>query len=179
MNAVGDEKPPFRVASWIPLSVVSENRIARCAMRKRLSTCKGVAEAVWDGGNRKIGGASQAGCRSTEMNTDRTSTASTKRPGKNQTTHPNPYVPLPGLWLSVGRLRCRGLLQYVANCCRCLLTAETVADRSQTVAIGCKTRKSAYSASRWVCAIPFIDEGANRYRWTRIHRRAAEKQART
>jgi len=54
-----------------------------------------MAEAVWDGGNRKIGGASQAGCRSTEMNTDRTSTASTKRPGKKQTTHPNPYVPLP------------------------------------------------------------------------------------
>src|ERR1039457_100801 len=47
----------------------------------------------------------------------------------------NTYVPLPGLWLSVGRLRCRRLLQFVASCCRCLLTAEAVADCSQTVAI--------------------------------------------
>src|SRR5450755_1324245 len=126
-------------------------------MRKRLSTCKGVAEAVWDGGNRKIGPASQAGCRSTEMNTDRTSTASTKRPGKNQTTHPNPYVPLPGLWLFGGRLCCRWLLQAVADCCRCALTAEPVADGSQTVASCCKMRKSPDSVSREACAIPLLD----------------------
>jgi len=35
--------------------VVSENRIARWAMRERLSTCKGMVEAVWDGENRKSG----------------------------------------------------------------------------------------------------------------------------
>ena len=81
---------------------------------------------------------------------------------KNQTTHPNPYVPLPGFWLSGSGLRCRWLLQSVANCFRRGLTAETVADCSQTVAIGCKTRKSADSVSRWVRAIPFLDEGANR-----------------
>jgi hypothetical protein len=34
--------------------------------------------------------------------------------------------------------------------------------------------------SRCVCAIPFLNEGAIRqHRWTRIHRRAAEKQGRT
>jgi hypothetical protein len=32
MKAMGDEKPRFRVASWISLSVASENRIARWAM---------------------------------------------------------------------------------------------------------------------------------------------------
>src|SRR5271155_1595129 len=32
----------------MPLSVVSENRIARWAMHQRLSICKGAGEAVWD-----------------------------------------------------------------------------------------------------------------------------------
>ena len=52
---------------------------------------------------------------------------------------------------------CCNLFQTVADAS---LTAEIVADGSQTVAIGCKTRKFANSVSRCLCAIPFIDEGA-------------------
>src|SRR5580658_3182871 len=51
--------------------------------------------------------------------------------------------------------------------------------RLQSVAICYKTRKSADSASRCVPPIALVDEGANRYRWTRIHRCVAEKQVRT
>jgi hypothetical protein len=90
------------------------------------------------------------------------------------------YVPLPGFWLPGSGLWCRCVLQSVANCFRCRVTLETVADCSQTVAICCNTRKSVDSVSRCVCAIPFLNEGAIRqHRWTRIHRRAAEKQVRT
>jgi hypothetical protein len=46
------------------------------------------------------------------------------------------------------------------------------------VAICCNTQKSADSASRSVRPISFIDEGANRDRWARIHRRIAERQVR-
>ena len=94
----------------------------------------------------------------------------------NDASHP--YVPLPGLWLSVGRLRCRWLLQSVANGFSRGLAADTVADRSQTVATCCKTRKTADSVSRRLGPVPFLDEGAIGYRWTRI-RRTAEKQVRT
>jgi hypothetical protein len=149
-------------------------------MRERLSTFKGMAEAVWDAGNRKIGDASQTGCTVTETHPDRTTTTRTKRPQKNQTTHPNPYVPLPGVWLSGGRLCCQWSLQSVARCFRRTLSAETVADYSQTVAIGCRMRKSAASVSRGARAIPFLNEGAiGQNRWIRMHRRAAEKQTRT
>src|ERR1039458_478905 len=94
----------------------------------------------------------------------------------NDASHP--YVPLPGLWLSGRCLGYRGLLQSVANCFRRGLTPDTVADGSQTVAMCCKPRKSADSVSRYAGPISFLDEGANRYRWSRI-RRAAEKQVRT
>lgn len=50
MKAVGDEKPRFSVASRMPLSVDSENRIARWAMWV-LSMTKGMAESLWDSGN--------------------------------------------------------------------------------------------------------------------------------
>ena len=69
-------------------------------------------------------------------------------------------VPLPGFGLPGSRLRC-------AVCCNLL---QTVADASQQpkplqtvhklLQSGCKTRKSANSASRSVCAIPFLSEGA-------------------
>jgi len=74
---------------------------------------------------------------------------------------------------------CCDLLQTVAICCRPSLTAEIVAKCSQPVAIWCKIQKSANSASRWALPISLVDEGANRYRWTRIHRRTAEKQDRS
>src|ERR1700683_5129693 len=69
----------------------------------------------------------------------------------------------------------------VAICCKLLQTradGEKCCRMLQTVAICCKTRKSADSASRCVPPIALVDEGANRYRWTRIHRCVAEKQVR-
>src|SRR5471030_648680 len=105
---------------------------------------------------------------------------SNKKTAKTPNNASQPYVPLPGVWLPGSHLPCRWVLQSVANCFRRPPTIETVADCSQTVAIGCKPRKSADSVSRRVCAIPFLDEGAIRQnRWTRIHSRAAEKQGRT
>src|SRR5260370_15755508 len=70
------------------------------------------------------------------------------------------YVPLPGFWLSGSRLCCRWVLQAVANRFRRPPTSETVAGCSQTVAIGCRMRKSDDSVSRHVRAITFLEEVA-------------------
>ena len=91
----------------------------------------------------------------------------------------HPYVPLPGFWLSGRGLCSRWLLQSVAICYRRGLTAKNVADcykRLQSVAI---RENLADWASRCVPPIALVDEGANRNRWTRIHRPVAEKQVRT
>jgi hypothetical protein len=58
------------------------------------------------------------------------------------------YRVLGCLWVVFGLSSLPGMLQSVADCFRCGLTAEIVADGSQTVAIGCKTRKSADLVSR-------------------------------
>src|SRR5450432_405140 len=73
-------------------------------------TCKGMAKVTWDGEHRKIEGAYQTGCRSTEMHPARTTTGATKRPPKHPTTHPNlmfHYRSLLPLGGDVGCLNCR------------------------------------------------------------------------
>jgi hypothetical protein len=85
MNAVGDEKPRFRAASWNLLVRRLRESDRSLGHLEEPLTYKAMAEVIWDEDNRKIDGASQ------------------------------PYVPLPGFWLFGWGLCCRWLLQSVAK----------------------------------------------------------------
>ena len=135
--------------------VVSENRIARWAMRERLSTCKGMVEAVWDGENRKSGAHRKRDAGPPKRIPPEPQPQQQKDRQKIQQRIPTlcSTTRCLAVW---ERLPCWWVLQSVANCFRRPPTTETVADCSQTVAIGCKPRKSADAVSRVVCAIPFL-----------------------
>src|SRR5450432_59216 len=81
-------------------------------------TCKGMAKAIWDGDNRKIEGAYQTGCRSTEAHPARTTTGATKRPPKHPTTHPN-------LMFHYRVFGCLGAVFPAGGCCN---LSQTVSD---------------------------------------------------
>jgi hypothetical protein len=92
---------------------------------------------MWDKKTRKIEGASRPGCKSIEMHPARTSTGATRDHQKNPTTHPNPYVPLPGFWLPGSRRRWWSVLQTVAICCNLLQAPAGNPTLLQTVSDGC------------------------------------------
>src|ERR1700722_1664343 len=119
----------------------------------------GNASHVYGNGGRRIGrrlpqkwGASQMGCKVIEMHPTRTATGAAMKHSKKTPTHPilmfhyRCFDCLGGVFAAGG---CCNLLQTVAICCRRSLTAEIVAECSQTVAICFKIQKSAHSASRW------------------------------
>lgn len=69
------------------------------------------------------------------------------------------------------------VLQSVADCFKCRLIAQAVADRHKLLQLVATIRNLPISASRHVRAVPILDEGANRlHRWTRIHNRAEKHQ---
>ena len=124
-----------------------------------------MAEAVWDGRNRKIEGASRTGMRC-DRNASRQEPQQQEPKGttKTQTTHPNPYVPLRvfgclGAVFAAGE--CCNPMHFVTNCCTCLgglpKLLQTVHKLLQLVATAEKREFGVPTR----LAIPFLGEGAN------------------
>jgi len=141
-------------------------------------TYKAMAEVLWDEDDRKIDGASQMGCRGIEVHPTLTATGATRKTSKNPTTHPN-------LMFHYRGFGCLGGVFAAGGCCNLLQTVAGGGCRRkmlQTVTSCCNLLQNAKICrfgvligsprfhSRW---------GRTQYRWTRIHRRIAEKRGRT
>jgi hypothetical protein len=95
MSAVGDEKPPF--PRCFLNFLVRRLRKSDCSLGHLEAplTCKEMAEAIWDGDNRRMEGLSQMGCTLIEMHPAEPTGAT-----KNHPTNPTTYRvhAEPGRW---------------------------------------------------------------------------------
>jgi len=95
-----------------------------------------MAEAIRDGCNRKIEGASRVGCKVIEMHPVRTATGAIGKQPKNPTMHPTlmfHYRVFGGLKAIFAAAEVAICCILLTNCCRRISRVKTVADCSQTV----------------------------------------------
>jgi hypothetical protein len=100
-------------------------------------TYKAMAEAILDGDNRNNRGRIPDGMQSDRNASHANCNWSNKKTLQKPKDASQPYVPLPGFWLSGWGLCCRWLLQSVANCCKLLQESGSRLKLLQTVAICC------------------------------------------
>jgi hypothetical protein len=105
-------------------------------------TCNGLGRGVPGQESSQNGGRIPTGMQTPRNASRQNHNWSNEMPPQKTNHTSQPYVPLPGFWLSEGRLRRWWMLRTVAICCRSSIDDRNCCRRLQTVAACYQTQES-------------------------------------